>query len=121
MHEMTVQELIDFLTGLPEEYKSKKVMMDPQAPVGMLTDITVSPDEPAILLKGGDDNARYRVSGNLPAGKIEACSFLNTTPDELAKSLKCGFEEIIKQADEWRPLASHVLELVGMALTRNKP
>lgn len=32
--------------------------------------------------------------------------------DQLAVSLRNGFESIIKEADEWRPIAQHVLNLM---------
>ena len=62
MHEMTVQELLDYLLTLPKSFMSKKIMMDPQAPVGNLTDIVALETEDALLFKGSDDNEGYRLS-----------------------------------------------------------
>jgi hypothetical protein len=50
---MTVQELIDYLTGLPEVYRSKTILLDQNSPnPELLRDITALEDEPSLLLKG---------------------------------------------------------------------
>lgn len=38
-----------------------------------------------------------------------------TTRDELAESLRNGYRNIILEADEWRPLADHILALMDLA------
>lgn len=62
MKEMTVQDLLDYLLSLPLVYRSKKITMDPQAPVGNLTEIVALESEDALLFKGGDDNVLYRLA-----------------------------------------------------------
>lgn len=50
----------------------------------------------------------------------EAEQLLGVSRDELAEILRSSHRAVIVEADEWRPLAGHVLELVQLALTRAK-
>jgi hypothetical protein len=42
---------------------------------------------------------------------------LNTTRDDLANSLETSFKLILLETGDWRPLADHVLSLVGLAVS----
>ena len=56
MHEMTVQELIDYLTGLPKDYMFKKIILDQNSPVPeFLCGITALESEEALLFKGPEE------------------------------------------------------------------
>lgn len=37
------------------------------------------------------------------------------TRDELAKALEAGYSQIIREADEWRPIADHMLAALRTA------
>lgn len=50
----------------------------------------------------------------------EAEELLDVNSAELAKVLRTGHRAVIIEADEWRPLADHVLELVQLALERSR-
>lgn len=40
--------------------------------------------------------------------------------DELAERLRAGFAAILKETDDWRPLADHVLDLIAAARTASR-
>ena len=52
----------------------------------------------------------------------QALTLLGLTRDELAENLRTGPGVVVTEADEWRPMADHVAELIALALKRrNKP
>lgn len=60
-----------------------------------------------------EDGTTYRYHGEWADLEDHVNGLIaNLARDELADSLRTGFESIIKEADEWRPLASHVLDLI---------
>jgi hypothetical protein len=50
----------------------------------------------------------------------EALKLLGVTRDELANTLEASYGVIIKEANEWRPLADHVVGLVILALEKER-
>jgi hypothetical protein len=40
------------------------------------------------------------------------------TEEDLAKILRDGYEEMIVEADEWRPLAKYIMAMMAMAANR---
>lgn len=52
----------------------------------------------------------YPLTLSLPKTAIEGANV-----EELAKVLKAGYRAILREADDWRPLANHVLQLMALA------
>ena len=41
--------------------------------------------------------------------------------DSLAEGLKIKFSSIIKEADEWRPLAQYIIDLIKLVKQKEEP
>lgn len=49
-----------------------------------------------------------------------AATLLETSRDEIAQNFKDVFKGIILEADEWRPLADHVLDLIALGIKNSE-